>query len=183
MLVSGADAAAGEDHRALFVPDAIENFLAIGFELRRIVADLILRVLLLRRIIAPKTSGIDGGALYVHRNVEPTWAGTPTLRQMPGALEVITDGERVVDRHCILGDVRDHGNDVCFLISELTQAGDASSAHAGFTLHLPGDDQHRNGVGPSSKNSVEGIDAAGAGGHVNDAGQAADAGVSFSRHR
>ena len=85
--------------------------------------------------------------------------------------------------HRVLGDVRDHGDDVGFLVSELAQASDPLRAHAGFALDLAGNDEHGNGVGPRPKNSIERVDAAGPGGDVDHAGQAADAGVGFGGHR
>jgi len=85
--------------------------------------------------------------------------------------------------YCIFGNVRDHGDDVGFLVSELAQARDPQRAHAGFTLDLAGDDQHRNGVGPRPEDPVERVDAARSGGDVDHAGQSADAGVGFGGHR
>src|SRR5882762_11390982 len=110
-------------------------------------------------------------------------ACTSTSCEVPRALKVISDGERVVDQHRVLCDLLDHGDDVGFLVSELAQASDALGAHAGFALDLAGDDEHRNGVGPSPENSVEGVDAAGPGGDVDHAGLAANAGVGFGGHR
>ena len=78
---------------------------------------------------------------------------------------------------------RDHGDDVGFLVSELAKAGDALGAHAGLALDLARDDEHGDGVGPCTENSVECIDAARAGGDVDHAGLAADAGVTFGGHR
>jgi len=141
------------------------------------------RGLVLRGIIAAKSAGIDRRGLHVDRNVEPARTRTSTLCKLPGALEVISDGKGIVDQHRVLGDLLDHGDDVGFLVSELAQASDALSAHAGFALDLAGDDEHRNGVGPGSENSVEGVDTAGPGGDVDHSGQAADAGVGFGGHR
>ena len=64
----------------------------------------------------------------------------------------------------------DHGDNVGFLVAELAQSSDAQCAHAGFTLHLAGDDEHRHGVGPCAENSVESVDTAGPGGDVDTPG-------------
>ena len=55
-------------------------------------------------------------------------------------------------------------------------------AHAGLALDLAGDDEHGDGIGPGAEDSVEGVDAAGAGGDVDHAGLSADAGVGFGGH-
>jgi len=156
--MSGADAGAGEYHRSLCPSDSIENFPAIGREL--LAVNRIECAFILGRVVAAKRRGIDGHALDIHRDVEPARTGASTLREVPGALEVVADGKWIVDQYCIFGNVRDHGDDVGFLVSELAQARDPQRAHAGFTLDLAGDDQHRNGVGPRPEDPVERVDAA-----------------------
>ena len=58
----------------------------------------------------------------------------------------------------------------------------AGGRHTGFALHLAGDDEQGNGIGPGAENAVQGIDSAGAGGHVHYAGFSGDAGVAFRGH-
>jgi len=82
---------------------------------------------ILGRVVAAKRRGIDGHALDIHRDVEPARTGASTLREVPGALEVVADGKWIVDQYCIFGNVRDHGDDVGFLVSELAQARDPSA--------------------------------------------------------
>src|SRR4029077_11430718 len=125
----------------------------------------------------------DGRGLYVDRNVKPGRTGTSTLCDVPGALEVISDGEAIVDQHRILGDLLDHRDDVGFLVSELAQASDVLCSHASLAFDLARDDEHRDGGGPGSKNSVEGVDPAGPGGDVDHSWQLADSSVGFGGHR
>src|SRR5260370_11390193 len=186
--VGGADAGSGEDHGAFCICYSVEDFTRIRIQPRRIVGDRVLCWIIVpgivpRGIVVAKRGGIDGSGLDVDRNIKPAGTRTSTLCEMPGALEVISDGKGVVDHHRVLSDLLDHGDDVSFLVSELAQARDALGAHAGFALDLPGNDEHRDGVGPSSEDSVERMDPAGPGGHVDHAGLAADAGVSFGGHR
>ena len=70
----------------------------------------------------------------------------------------------------VLGDALDHADDVDFLVAELTHVGDAVGGHAGLALDLAGEDQHGDGIGPGAEDAVERVDAAGAGGDVEDAG-------------
>src|ERR1022692_1758063 len=181
----GANAGSGENYRPLGVFDTVENFTAAGPEFVRIVGDLLSagrgrRILL--RIVGAKRGWIDGNGLYIHWNVEPARSGASTLSQMPGAFKVISDRERVIDQHRVFRDLLNHRDDVGFLVSELAQAGDALGAHAGFTFNLARDDQHRDGIGPRAKHSVQSVDAAGPGGDVDYAGLSADTRIGFGRH-
>src|ERR1039458_37977 len=180
--MGGANARAGEDHWTFCITDALQDFAAIGREPCRISADIAARELLLRGIVTAKTGGIDGRSLHVDRNIKPARDGASTVCEVPGALEVISGGERVVDQHRVFGDVRNHGDDVGFLVSELPQSGDPLDAHAGLALDLAGYYEHRDGVGPRPEHSIQSVDAAGPGGDVDHAGLAADASVSFGGH-
>src|SRR4029077_16751816 len=108
-----------EDHGSLRISDTVEDFTTIGIQPRRVASDRVFCGIVLRGIITAKSGGIDGRGLYVDRNVKPGRTGTSTLCDVPGALEVISDGEGIVDQHRILGDLLDHRDDVGFLVSEL----------------------------------------------------------------
>jgi len=89
--MGGADAGTGEDHGALCISDAVENFTTIGIQ-RGVARGLVLcgtivRGLVLRGIIAAKGGGINGRGLYVNWNIEPARTRTSTLCEVPCALK------------------------------------------------------------------------------------------------
>ncbi len=120
--------------------------------------------------------------MNVHWNIQPAWAGPAILCEMPGALEVIGNGVRVVDEDRVLRDPLHHADDVDFLIAKLAQVSQTIGGHAGFALYLSREDQHRDRVGPRAKDAIQRIDAAWAGGYIHDAWSVRNACITFSSH-
>ena len=126
--------------------------------------------------------GIYLRRLHIHRDIQPAGAGPAVLREIPGALKVIGDRFRVADEDGVLRDALHHADDVDFLIAELTQVRQAIGGHAGLALHLSGEDQHRDRVGPRAEDAIQRVDAAGSSGDIQDAWSVRDAGIAFRSH-
>ncbi len=73
-------------------------------------------------------------------------------------------------------------NDVGFLVAQLAKIRSGHGGEARFALHLAGDNQHGNGIGPRAEDSVQCVDASGTGGHVDHADISGDPGVGFGGH-
>src|SRR5208337_5459 len=174
---------AGQNHRALGITNSLQNVASSRAEFGEIGgAPGFLSEVVFDRIVPAKAGRIDGCGLHVHRNVEPAWTWASILSQIPCALEVIPNRQRIVDQDRILSDVRDHADDVDFLVAKLAQAGDFLRAHTCLALNLARNNEHWNRVSPRPKHSVQRVDAPGPGGYVDHAGLAADAGISLPRH-
>src|ERR1035441_6057105 len=152
--MSGADARAREDYGTLGVANAIENLAALRRK-PRAVGEAVTMAVVVSGIVTPKACGINGRGLYVHGNIKPARSRAATLRQVPGALQMIANGEGIIDEGCVLGDAANHGDNVGFLVPELAQSGKTARAHASFAFYLARDHEHGDGVGPGAKDAVK----------------------------
>src|ERR1019366_289641 len=109
--MSGADARAREDYGTLGVANALENLAALRRK-PRAVGGAVTMAVVFSGVVNPKACGINRCGLYVHGNIKPARSRAAMLRQMPGALQMIANGEGIIDKGCVLGDAANHGDDV-----------------------------------------------------------------------
>ena len=102
----------------------------------------------------------DLGSLHVQRHIEPHRALAPVEHQVQRLLQLIAHAQRIEQAHRILGQWRDHTDDIQLLGAELTQA--AISLEVG-TLDLSGNEQRRCRLEPGTSQAGNGIGRAGAG--------------------
>ena len=121
--------------------------------------------------------------LHVDRDVHPHRAGAATGGDVQRLLQLEAHALRVGQQDGVLGDRLGHAHDLGFLVAELAQPGHRVGGQAGLALDLARDHEHRHRIGPGAEDAVERVDAAGAGGDVDHADAAGDAGIAFRRHR
>ena len=111
-------------------------------------------------VVAHECRFVDEGALHVDRDVDPHRALATVSCEVQGALDLVAHVEGVGEARGVLGDARNHGDDVGLLVAELPHAQPRVRGHARLALDLARDDHHRQGVGPGSEDAVQGIDRA-----------------------
>jgi hypothetical protein len=121
-----------------------------------------------RRHEAAKFPWVDGRALHVDGDVQPHRPRPAGSRQEQRLIEMPGDVFGSFDKGRILGNAADHGNDLALLVAQLPQPGNRRRRQAGGALDLARNDDHRHRVGPGAENAVQRIDAARAGGDVQD---------------
>ncbi|MEJ7637006.1 MAG: hypothetical protein WKF75_03200, partial [Singulisphaera sp.] len=121
-----------------------DHLAAGGVEAGRINPDAVLG-----GVVAGQGRLVDDRPLNVDGHVEPDRAGTAAPGQVDRPFEVVADRSRVGDQHGVFGDRFDQPDDVDFLVAELPE-GQAGAPDEGFPLHLAGDHDHPQRVGPGA---------------------------------
>src|SRR5208282_4416229 len=108
---------------------------------------------------------LDGGSLYINRNIDPNRTGSSGASQVCRLFEMVADAFRVLDGHGVLRNRLDQGDNIDLLTATLAHSERSAigAVHAIGAFHLPRDDEHGSRIKPCSDHASDRIGAARAG--------------------
>ena len=133
------------------------------------------------RLEAAEGIGIDPGPLDVRGHIDPDGTGSPAGGEVERLLQVEADVLRALRQRRVLGQGPYHGHDVHFLVPQLAEPLGTGPGHQGLALHLAADDDQAQAVGPGPVDPRQGVEPAGARGHVDGSQLAGEAEVALRR--